>query len=108
MVDIFVTQGTGIPLQKLGVQILKQPFHVAFSVLTATAFVVEKQVVWDSLIFIQGSALDLTIQTYGLHVDPQALRETFFQWVHTQRRRMSASSSATTTAPPLSNGVYTA
>ena len=45
----------------------------------------------ESLAFVQGSGLNLVMESYGLEGDPEEFKETFFDWCQYQRRKKSKS-----------------
>lgn len=41
----------------------------------------------ESIAFVEGTGLNLVIEDYGLEVDPETFRETFFQWIQEKKRK---------------------
>lgn len=80
-----------VGLYSLGESLIKFAFREASAALWngATSFEVRQ-----SLAFIRGSGLETVIEDYGLALDPDKLRETFYQWG--EKLHKSVSSSATT------------
>ena len=46
--------------------------------------------------FVQGSGLNLLIESFGLEVDPEVFRETFLDWADYERRKCKSSLSSPT------------
>ena len=89
----------GLGLYQLGLHILTNELRMASRVfLHAVTHAYEAKHIQQSLAFVQGSSLEILMDTYGITLDATRLRETFFEWgAHYQQ---SASSSATIKAVP--------
>lgn len=46
----------------------------------------------ESIAFVQGTGLNIVIESYGLGVDPEEFREGFFYWCDFQRRKKQSKS----------------
>lgn len=47
----------------------------------------ERQEVMNSVLFIQGSGLEIAIEMFGLPLEPNVLRETFYDFCNYYRRK---------------------
>ena len=74
----------------IGFSILSKNLKSAYKVLVestlnATNAVLERG--RDSVLFVEGSGLDVCLKGFCLEVDPHEFRETFLGWVELQKRR---------------------
>ena len=42
----------------------------------------------ESLAFISGTGVEMICEAYGVEVNPDTFKETFFQWIQTQKRTL--------------------
>ena len=72
----------------MGMAVLAEHLRVAGAVLTqAVTGTYQSKQVHESLCFVQGSGLEMTIQLFGLDVDAESLRERFYYWATRQRHK---------------------
>lgn len=88
-----------VGLQELGEAILRESFRDAAKVFLAVTHAYEATTIHQSVAFVNGSGVETTITTFGLELNPQALRESF-QW----KLRHVALSSPTTLDGHFSKG----
>ena len=74
--------------QNIGVELLRGTLQDAFIFYTSSpiAFMQQREVM-DSVLFIRGSGLEATIETFGMKLDADILRETFEEWCIYYKRK---------------------
>ena len=80
-------------LRSLGMDMLREPLRLAAQALISTytpSYRAESLA--QAVAFVRGSGLELVIETFGLSLDPEDLRNTFFSWTLRERKRQSSAS----------------
>ena len=86
-----------VGLEEMGQAILKEHLRTAsIALIYAMTPNYRAKQIQESLLFVSSTGLEIVIHTFGLRVDPDALREEFYVWCDHQRRRQCRLSSATT------------
>ena len=91
---------SGDVIYDLGVGILKNHLRTYYHyVLKGTTSYRMARVVNESIAFVHGSGLEMTLQQFGFAADPDTFRETYLEWCAWQKRhQMLVLSSVTTLA----------
>ena len=95
----YVKTNYEIGLISIGEAILKDSLRTAGQVFIRTMTTpAQAMEITQSFLFINGSGLERTIQTFGLSYRPEALRELFFSWgsSYRQSRLLSATTQVAT------------
>lgn len=74
--------------QNIGVELLRGTLQDAFIFYTSSPIAfTQRRDVMDSVLFIQGSGLEATIETFNMGMDANILRETFEEWCIYYKRK---------------------
>ena len=74
--------------QSLAIDLIGEEFKNAFIFYTSGVIRESSmRAVMNSVLFIRGSGLDATLETFGINVDSSILRETFEEWCTYYKRK---------------------
>lgn len=98
-----------LSLYAMGLAILTEHCRtIAKAYLTSQPLSAKRQTdVLQSTLLIQGTGLEAIVENYGLEINPDSFRDTFYGWLTWQAHRQLVLSSATIRADSL-NGVWPA
>lgn len=73
-------------MERLGTAVLKEELRsAAYAFLHATTPTYRAKELAEAMAFISGSGLNIIIDSFGIDVDPEKFRTTFFNWIDHRR-----------------------
>lgn len=77
-------------LYELGISIIREHARAAaVGLIYAMTPAYRAHEICESLAFFRGSGLDMVVQTFGIEIDAETFRETFYTWADHQRHHHS-------------------
>ena len=76
-----------VGLQEMGLQLIREHLReAAKGLVQATTPAYRAQMIQESILFVRGTGLNMAIETFGIEVDADTFRTTFFEWAAHRRQ----------------------